>query len=118
MASLPLVLYEEQDVRQGECGLALAAGQQVLLQRGVSIVTQPGQPAHGGTRVVPVEAASLLRVLRAALRQLLRRDDGRGEGLGCWRRQSGGNEHRGIGRRRKGVGGKRESEQKKGEIRR
>lgn len=68
MASLSLVLDEEQDVRQGEGGLALAAGQQVLLQRGVSVMTQPGQPAHGGARVVPVEAAALLRVLRAAFR--------------------------------------------------
>lgn len=104
MASLSLVLDEEKDVRQGEGGLALAAGQQVLLQRGVSVMTQPGQPAHGRARVVPVEAAALLRVLRAALRQLLRRDDGRGEGLGCWQRQ-GGNKHRGR-RRRGGVGGK------------
>lgn len=47
VASLPLVLDEEQDVRQGEGGLALAAGQEVLLQRRVSVVTQPGQPAHG-----------------------------------------------------------------------
>lgn len=63
VASLPLVLDEEQDVCQGEGGLALAAGQQVLLQRGVSIVTQPGQPgqaAHGRAGVVPVEAVALL----------------------------------------------------------
>lgn len=60
MASLPLVLDEEQDIRQGEGGLALAAGQQVLLRGGVGVVTQPGQPARGGAGVVPVEAAALL----------------------------------------------------------
>lgn len=102
MASLPLVLNEEQDVRQGESGLALAAGQQVLLQRRVSVMTQPGQPAHVRARVVPVEAATLLRVLRAALRQLLRRDNSRGEGLSCWRVR--GEE----GEKKTGVGGKRE----------
>lgn len=32
VASLSLVLNEEQDVRQGKSGLALATGQQVLLQ--------------------------------------------------------------------------------------
>lgn len=60
MASLPLVLNEEQDIRQGEGGLALTAGQQVLLWSGVGVVTQSGQPAHGGARVVPVETAALL----------------------------------------------------------
>ena len=72
VASLPLVLDEEQDVRQREGGLALAAGQQVLLQRRVGVVTQPGRPARCRARVVPVEVAALLRALRAALRQLLR----------------------------------------------
>ncbi len=42
MATLSLVLNEEQDVCQGKGGLTLAAGQQVLLQRGVGVVTQPG----------------------------------------------------------------------------
>lgn len=66
MASLSLVLDEEQNVPQGEGGLALATGQQVLLQRGVSVMTQPGQPAHRQTQMVPVKASALLRVLRAA----------------------------------------------------
>lgn len=63
MASLPLVLDEEQDVCQGEGGLALTAGQEVLLRRGVRVRTQPGQPARGGDRMVAVEAAAVLRVL-------------------------------------------------------
>lgn len=91
MAALPLVLNEEQDVRQREGGLALAAGQQVLLLGGVAqavavdVVGWPGHPAHrrGWRWAVPIEAAALLRVLRAAFRQLLRGDDDRGEGLGC-----------------------------------
>lgn len=91
VASLSLVLDEEQDVRQREGGLALAAGQEVLLQGGVSVAAQPGQPAHGGARVVPVEAAGLVRGLRVALRRLLRPDAGRWEGFGSWR-GGGGNE--------------------------
>lgn len=88
MASLPLVLDEKQDVCQRKGGLTLTTGQEVLLRRGVRVWTQPGQPAHSGVRMVPIETGIILRVLqaalRAALRQLLRRDDGGGEGLG-WR---------------------------------
>lgn len=111
MASLSLVLDEEQDVRQWEGGLALAAGQQILLQRGVSVVTQPGQPAHCRARVVPIEAAALLRVLRAALRQLLRRDDSRGEGLSCWQGRGGE-----PAKRKREVGGQRVDEQKQRKL--
>lgn len=111
MASLSLVLDEEEDVRQGEGGLALATGQQVLLQRGVSVVTQPGQPAHCRSWVVPIEAAALLRVLRAALRQLLRRDDGRGEGLSCWQGREGE-----PAKRKREVGGQRVDEQKQRKL--
>lgn len=59
VAALPLVLDEEQDVRQGKGGLALAAGQQILLQGRVEgrVMTRPGQPDPGGAGAVAVDAA-------------------------------------------------------------